>query len=296
MSDITKNKVIVSKIETEQQLKEQILDKYAPLSIEEQRTATNEQLVLHNLRLMVKKYKKFMENMSFSEYFSEIIAGMYDAADRFDRNRNLKFATFAEHYVKLYLREHLNCFKNVTVSYNPMAMKKIKAIKKFITLFKAENDGKEPSKADFIKHFNWTEKSYYKSMGYLADADYVYINESVKDFSSKDGNHEKTRGDFIGNKDVSCEYSGYSEIDSPDEFLMQKDAYNKITEIFENVTSELKSDDKIIVTEFFMNNKKPLTLASEYNTTVRYVQRLCRTVKERMKYSLTKLEITPQTI
>ncbi len=177
-----------------------ILDNYKPLSKEEEQTASPHDLVMHNFRYMFTAFKKYMAWMSHDEYASEIIAGLYDAANRFDKNSGYKFFTYAKNYVNLYLINYKRKFQNV-VSFNPSILNKIETLKTFIANYKNANNGKEPSKKEIIAKFKYSDKTYKQYMGYITQFNLVSIDKEIGN-SSSNSSQNRTVADVLSPKDI----------------------------------------------------------------------------------------------
>ena len=81
---------------------------YNILTKEQEKTATKEQLINSNLRLVVKiahKYKGF--SCSLEDLIQEGNVGLIKAVEKFDTSRNIKFSTYAAHYIKMRIRNAL---------------------------------------------------------------------------------------------------------------------------------------------------------------------------------------------
>ena len=162
-------------------IKEHILDKCDPLTREEERVASNHDLVKHNLRYMISAYSKYLKHMSFDEYVSEIISAMYIAAEKFDRNSGNKFVTYANPWVSVYLATFWQKFKNGNcynvVSISESSWKKLNKISKFRVAFEKEN-GRKPEFVDYKKEFGDTitpktlrNHIFYSQNGYSVSVD-----------------------------------------------------------------------------------------------------------------------------
>ena len=77
------------------------LPKLPLMTAEEERTATRDELVIRNLRLAFHQARKFAGRLMDSEDLQQIaIEALTVAAVRFDRERGVRFSTFATHRVK----------------------------------------------------------------------------------------------------------------------------------------------------------------------------------------------------
>ena len=137
-------------------IKEQILDKCDPLTREEEKVASNHDLVKHNLRYMISAYTSYLKHMTFDEYVSEIINAMYIAAEKFDRNSGYKFVTYANPWVSVLLWEYFRKYKNgnyyTSVSISSSSYKKLSKLSKFKKDFEKKYE-RNPDYDDYINEF-----------------------------------------------------------------------------------------------------------------------------------------------
>lgn len=176
-----------------------ILDNYDPLTREEELNASPNDLVLHNFRYMFTAFKKYMTWMTHDEYASEIIAGLYDAANRFDKNSGYKFFTYAKNYVNLYLINYKRKFQNV-ITFNPSILNKIETLKTYIAKYKETHDGKMPSKKEIMAKFKYSEKIYKQYMSYINQFNLVSVDKQIG--KDNEGSQTKTVADILSAKDI----------------------------------------------------------------------------------------------
>ena len=81
------------------------IDKYRPLSRAEEKTATKEELITANLKFVMKIAHEYKHMHNLDELIQEGNVGLIHAASRFDPSENIKFITFAVHYIRKYMRE-----------------------------------------------------------------------------------------------------------------------------------------------------------------------------------------------
>lgn len=232
-----------------------ILDNYNPLTREEEKTCSSTDLVLHNFRYFFRAFKKYMVSIPIPEYCSEIFAALYDAAERFDRKKNMKFITYAQSYVNLYLLNYCRRQENI-VSFNPSAINKIKTIQKFMYTFEEEH-GRPYTKEDVIKKFKLTEKAYKQYMFYCNS----FLNDSLDEeiYQDSDGHLGRTRADIISAKDVvNCDEESFVE------------NYEK-QELVQLVRANLKTfpeQQQIVLSKLYFGGEDPKVLAKSMNISV----------------------------
>lgn len=110
------------------------INKYGMMDKVEEHTATEEQLILSNLKLVIKiahEYKGMTAHLE--DLIQEGNIGLMEAAGRFDRTRGTKFDTYAAHYIRMRMRNCLttsNPIKQTTAHLN-----KVRKISKFVQQF-----------------------------------------------------------------------------------------------------------------------------------------------------------------
>ncbi len=110
-----------------------MLSRSEPLSFEQERTATPEQLVLANLRYAVTVARSFSSSLPIEDRIQEANAGLVEAAKRFDPSRGFKFITYAVWWMKqrIYVASYANRTVRVPQSYADVATKTSKCIQHF---------------------------------------------------------------------------------------------------------------------------------------------------------------------
>lgn len=81
--------------------------KYQPLKAEQEKTATKEQLIKHNMLFVVsvaKVYRKSEADML--DLIQEGLIGLCRAADEFDRTKNIKFISYAVWWIRAYMMKY----------------------------------------------------------------------------------------------------------------------------------------------------------------------------------------------
>lgn len=110
-----------------------MLSRSVPLTAEQERTATPEQLVLANLRYAVTVARSFPSSLPLEDRIQEANAGLVEAAKRFDPSRGFKFITYAVWWMKqgLYVASYANRTVRVPQNYADVATKTAKCIQRF---------------------------------------------------------------------------------------------------------------------------------------------------------------------
>lgn len=203
-------------------IKEQILDKCDPLSREEEKVASNHDLVKHNLRYMISAYTSYLKHMTFDEYVSEIINAMYIAAEKFDRNSGYKFVTYANPWVSVLLWEYFRKYKNgnyyTSVSISSSSYKKLSKLSQFKKDFEKVHD-RTPDYDDYVNEFgkSMTGKTlknhiFFSQNGYGRSTDEFIQNDS------SDPHNTRTFGDTLSESSMfeSSQRNIYDELEQED--------------------------------------------------------------------------------
>lgn len=204
-------------------IKEQILDKCDPLTREEEKVASNHDLVKHNLRYMISAYTSYLKHMTFDEYVSEIINAMYIAAEKFDRNSGYKFVTYANPWVSVLLWEYFRKYKNdnyyTSVSISSSSYKKLSKLSKFKKDFEKKYE-RNPDYDDYVNEFgkNMSDKTlknhiFFSQNGYGRSTDEIINNNNINNT-----NDDRTYGDTLSEASVfePAQHDIYNEIEQND--------------------------------------------------------------------------------
>lgn len=240
----------------------QILDNYNPLTREEEKTCSETDLVLHNFRYMFRAFRKYLVNIPLPEYCSEIYAALYDAAARFDRNKNMKFITYAQSYVNLYLLNYARKTENI-ISFNPSAINKIKTIQKFMYNFE-DNYGRPVTKDDVIKKFKLSDKLYEQYMYYCKS----FLVDSLNDYVGQTKDKEKeqrTRADIISASDV---------VNLDEKPFVEEVEKNELYTLIKKYLSEFPEIQQKILKAIYLENEPVKAVAKSLNISVRKCEKL----------------------
>jgi len=78
---------------------------YQKTNKEDEVALTNEDLVARNLKFVIQCAHKYKHIMPFEDLIQEGNLGLVQAAERFDRSKNIKFISYAVHWILLRMRE-----------------------------------------------------------------------------------------------------------------------------------------------------------------------------------------------
>lgn len=81
----------------------QEIEQYKQLSKEEEKTATPEELVLANLKFVIKIAHEYKQFNDIQDLIQEGNKGLIEAANKFDTSKNIKFITYAVFYIRKYM-------------------------------------------------------------------------------------------------------------------------------------------------------------------------------------------------
>lgn len=79
------------------------IGEYKQLTKDEEKTATVDELVLSNLKFVIKVAHEYKQYMELEDLIQEGNKGLVEAANKFDRTRNIKFITYAVFYIRKYM-------------------------------------------------------------------------------------------------------------------------------------------------------------------------------------------------
>lgn len=238
-----------------QAIKKEILDKCDPLTREEEYVASKDDLVKHNMRYMVKAFKSYLHYMTYDEYLSEIFAAMYFAADRYDRDSNNRFATYARHYVSVYLWEKR--YKDQSImSLNPMAWKRINKLRKFFMEFYNEH-GRQPTRKEVRKAFSeWSDVNFNQQIFYEKMTSGISIDSKIG--KEENGSESKTVGDMLKASDINVE--SYKSEESSVVDRIENSEYLKIIKSKLGVLTKCERD---VIKGLFFEGLKPRVAAKK---------------------------------
>ena len=266
-----------------QAIKKEILDKCDPLTREEEYVASKDDLVKHNMRYMVKAFKSYLHYMTYDEYLSEIFAAMYFAADRYDRDSNNRFATYARHYVSVYLWEKRYRDQSM-MSLNPMAWKRINKLRKFFMEFYNEH-GRQPTRKEIRKAFSeWSDDNFNQQMFYEKMTSGVSID--VKIGKEENGSESKTVGDMLKSSDINAECPQADEL-SVVESIEQSESLN----IIKNNLRKLSKPERDLIKGIFFEGLKPRVAAKKANIKIKDIEAIKESALSKLRSFLDPIDI-----
>ncbi len=247
-----------------------IMDNNNPLTREEERDASATDLVMHNMRFMFSHFKKYLLWMSIDEYCSEIVAGLYDAANRFDRDAGIKFFTYAKSYVNLYLINYKRRMENSS-SVNASAINKVECLKTFIANYQEQFD-RSPTKKEILDKFHYTPKMYKQYMYYAKALGAISIDMKMEESGS--GSNVKTVGDMIMPEHVV----GQENIFVNDEYE-NKD----LKENLKTAINKLSSTEQYVITELHLNNSPYSKISKQIHCNNNEIRRIEQSALNKLK-------------
>jgi RNA polymerase primary sigma factor len=191
-----------------------------------------EMIVISNIRLVIKIAGQYRRNdgMDMQDLVSEGNYGMVKAVERFDPDRGKAFSTYAQFWIRRYIRLAMsNQSRDIRIPHN--LAEKIGKIKQFVAEFTFDNE-REPTADEIKENFKGLSKR--------------AINDLFNQIPSN-GEEVKAFGDIV--EDV--------KFDKPDEAGTKTDDVNNLT-LYVN---KLPRREKWIITRRFgLNNKDVETL------------------------------------
>lgn len=84
-------------------------NQYKPLTFEQERTATREQLINHNMMFAISvAFRHYVESIDIMDIISESMIGLIKAADTFDRNSENRFISYAVYKMRSEIQTFIN--------------------------------------------------------------------------------------------------------------------------------------------------------------------------------------------
>jgi len=89
-------------------------NRYKPLTFEQERTATREQLINHNMMFAITvAFRHYVQSVDIMDIISESMIGLIKAADKFDRNSEYKFISFAVYQMRAEIQNFINSKRDI---------------------------------------------------------------------------------------------------------------------------------------------------------------------------------------
>ena len=202
-----------------------------------------EMIVISNIRLVIKIAGQYRRNdgMDMQDLVSEGNYGMVKAVERFDPDRGKAFSTYAQFWIRRYIRLAMsNQSRDIRIPHN--LAEKIGKIKQFVAKFTFDNE-REPTADEIKENFKGLSKRAINDLFNSGVLRYVSLDSQIP----SNGEEVKAFGDIV--EDV--------KFDKPDEAGTKTDDVNNLT-LYVN---KLPRREKWIITRRFgLNNKDVETL------------------------------------
>jgi RNA polymerase sigma factor (sigma-70 family) len=89
-------------------------NRYKPLTFEQERTATREQLINHNMMFAISvAFRHHMPNVDIMDIISESMIGLVKAADSFDRSSDNKFISYAVYRMRSEIQSYMHTKRDI---------------------------------------------------------------------------------------------------------------------------------------------------------------------------------------
>jgi RNA polymerase sigma factor (sigma-70 family) len=200
-------------------------------------------IVISNIRLVIKIAGQYRRNdgMDMQDLVSEGNYGMVKAVERFDPDRGKAFSTYAQFWIRRYIRLAMsNQSRDIRIPHN--LAEKIGKIKQFVAEFTFDNE-REPTADEIKENFKGLSKRAINDLFNGGVLRYVSLDSQIP----SNGEEVKAFGDIV--EDV--------KFDKPDEAGTKTDDVNNLT-LYVN---KLPRREKWIITRRFgLNNKDVETL------------------------------------
>lgn len=198
-----------------------------------------DQLVIHNLRLVVSIARKYKgTGLTFQDLVQEGSIGLIKAADKFDPRRGFRFSTYATYWIKQAVSRAIaeqNRVIRVPSHIIDMASKIKKATSEL-----TQQLGYVPNEKQIAKHLNLDETKVKEVMSSMVDT--LSLDVSVNE------DDDATMGDLVpDNRFISPEHS-----------LDEADRHTQIEKVLGTLTEK---EAKIIRMRFGLDDGHPKTLA-----------------------------------
>ena len=202
-----------------------------------------EMIVISNIRLVIKIAGQYKRNdgMDMQDLVSEGNYGMVKAVERFDPDRGKAFSTYAQFWIRRYIRLALsNQSRDIRIPHH--LAEKIGKIKQFVAEFTFDNE-REPTAEEIKENFKGLSKRAINDLFNSGILRYVSLDSQMP----SDGQEVETFGNIV--EDV--------KFDKPDEVGTKTDDVNNLT----FYVNKLPRREKWIITRRFgLNNKDVETL------------------------------------
>ena len=195
-------------------------NRYKPLTFEQERTATREQLINNNMMFAISvAFRHHIPTLDIMDIISESMIGLIKAADKFDRNSEYRFISFAVYQMRSEIQNFINSkrdiirypdkayivkhqMRNITDATTDEIAKQINVSKhhvnmvknmlSFVSLDHTDDEGNElyspasDSQTDAIALQSDNEKIFNYLVKYLNDSEYKVIQHRYLEGFAKD--------------------------------------------------------------------------------------------------------------
>ena len=180
MKDVDSIKLISAEEERE------LFKKYLLTKDQNEKLKIRNRIIEGNLRLVISIAKTYDTNEKFTEIFNIGCLGMFEAFDKYDVNANVRFMTFASHYVRRAINSYYTFDDSMVRPSNcARILPKVKAIQ---TKFQQENE--RPAEAteiiDILKEKHGIDASYGDIIGARTEFIDDSLSESEDDYTIED--------------------------------------------------------------------------------------------------------------
>lgn len=180
MKDV--NSIPLISAEEEQEL----FKKYLLSKNEEEKTKIRNRIIEGNLRLVISIAKTYDTTEKFTEMFNIGCLGMFEAFENYDVNKNVRFMTFASHYVRRAINAYYTFDDSMVRPSNCARI--LPKVKNIQTKFQQENERPaEPHEVlQILKDKYGIKASYSDIIGARTEFIDDAVNESEDDYTMED--------------------------------------------------------------------------------------------------------------
>jgi len=190
---------------------------YQKMDKSDEKVLSNEELVSRNLKFVIRCAHKYKHIMPFEDLIQEGNLGLVQAAARFDRSKNIKFISYAVHWILLRMRE--------AIKHNHLIRN---GIKKGFNFTYIDSMSNEDSKNTLEEILNVHKTSEDPSNNMIEDETYSNLNNSLNVLSSIEKDIILNRYGINGNTITLRELADKHNYTIPNIALIEKKALHKL--------------------------------------------------------------------